>query len=376
MTKQDYYDILGVNKNASKADIKKAYRKLALKYHPDKNKDASAEEKFKDISEAYAVLYDDEKRKLYDQYGHAGIDQQFTQDDIFRGADFGDIFRGMGFDFGFGSSGGFQDIFEQFFGHRTGSDPRSRRRQRGSDLRFDMEITLDQAFHGVETEIRVPRTETCETCNGSGAKPGSSPVQCPKCQGTGQMKQTSRTAFGMFTQVSVCPHCRGQGTFVKDPCPECRGRGVVQKTRRIDLKIPAGISSGAQLRLAGEGESGGSQGVTGDLYVFVHVKPDRRFERRGLDLYTKKEITFPQAALGTKIDILTLDGEVEVKIPEGTQNGDVLRVAKKGMPEIRGRGFGDLYIQIQVSTPKKLSRKARKLLEEFAEEINENKRKF
>jgi molecular chaperone DnaJ len=369
MTKRDYYDILGVEKKASKADIKKAYRKLALKYHPDKNKDANAEETFKEISEAYAVLHDDEKRNLYDQYGHAGIDQQFTQDDIFRGADFGDIFRGIGFDFGFGGgSSGFQDIFEQFFGHSPFGQ-RRQRQPRGHDLRFDMEITLDQAYRGVETEIRVPRTETCENCHGSGAKPGSSPTQCPKCQGTGQMKQTSRTAFGMFTQVSVCPSCQGQGTIIKDPCPECRGRGVVQKTRQIDLKIPAGISSGAQLRLSGEGESGGPQGVTGDLYVFIHVKPDPRFERQGNDLYTKKEISFPQAALGTKIEVVTFDGAIEVKVPEGTQNGDVLRVAKKGMPEIRGRGYGDLYLQIQVSVPKRLNRKAKRLVEELSNEL-------
>jgi molecular chaperone DnaJ len=232
-----------------------------------------------------------------------------------------------------------------------------------------MEITLDQAYRGVETEIRVPRTETCENCHGSGAKPGSSPTQCPKCQGTGQMKQTSRTAFGMFTQVSVCPSCQGQGTIIKDPCPECRGRGVVQKTRQIDLKIPAGISSGAQLRLSGEGESGGPQGVTGDLYVFIHVKPDPRFERQGNDLYTKKEISFPQAALGTKIEVVTFDGAIEVKVPEGTQNGDVLRVAKKGMPEIRGRGYGDLYLQIQVSVPKRLNRKAKRLVEELSNEL-------
>lgn len=370
MTKRDYYEILGVNKDASKADIKKSYRKLALKYHPDKNKEAGAEEKFKEISEAYAVLNDDQKRQLYDQYGHAGIDQQFTQDDIFRGADFGDIFRGMGFDFGFGG-GGFQDIFEQFFGHRSRYGQRGQRRQRGSDLRYDIQITLEQAYKGVETDIRVPRTENCETCGGTGAKPGSQPQQCPKCGGSGQMKQTSRTAFGMFTQVSACPQCRGQGTIIKDPCAECRGRGVVQKTRVINVKIPRGISSGAQLRLTGEGESGGPQGITGDLYVFVHLKPDPRFERKGLDLYTTKQVSFPEAALGTKVNVDTFDGQETLKIPEGTQNGDLLKLPRKGMPEIQGRGHGDLYVQIQVSVPKKLSRKAKKLLQDLQDELHE-----
>ena len=359
MAKRDYYEILNVSKSASKAEIKKAYRKLALKYHPDKNKEADAEEKFKEISEAYAVLYDDEKRKMYDQYGHAGIDQQYSAEDIFRGADFGDIF---------GSMGGLEDIFERFFGGGMGGFGRqSQRRRRGSDLRYDLEITLEDAFRGVETTIKVPRSEACDNCNGSGAKPGTSPKNCSNCDGTGQMKTTRRTAFGMFTQVTTCNRCRGQGKIIEQKCPECRGRGIVQKTRDIDLKIPKGIDDGSQLRLAGEGEAG--SGGTGDLYIVVHIRRHPIFSRRGLDLHMTKNISFPDATLGTKIDIRTLEDEIELKIPEGTQNGDTLRVRNKGMPEIRGRGHGDLYVEIHVETPKKLSRKAKKLLEELKNEL-------
>jgi len=359
MAKRDYYEILNVSKSASKAEIKKAYRKLALKYHPDKNKEADAEEKFKEISEAYAVLYDDEKRKMYDQYGHAGIDQQYSAEDIFRGADFGDIF---------GSMGGLEDIFERFFGGGMGGFGRqSQRRRRGSDLRYDLEITLEDAFRGVETTIKVPRSEACDNCNGSGAKPGTSPKNCSNCDGTGQMKTTRRTAFGMFTQVTTCNRCRGQGKIIEQKCPECRGRGIVQKTRDIDLKIPKGIDDGSQLRLAGEGEAG--SGGTGDLYIVVHIRRHPIFSRRGLDLHMIKNISFPDATLGTKVDIRTLEDEIELKIPEGTQNGDTLRVRNKGMPEIRGRGHGDLYVEIHVETPKKLSRKAKKLLEELKNEL-------
>jgi len=361
MAKRDYYEVLGVAKDASKAEIKKAYRKLALKYHPDKNKEAGAEEKFKEISEAYAVLYDDEKRNLYDQYGHAGIDQQYSAEDIFRGADFGDIFRNMG---------GIEDIFERFFGGSMGGfGRRSSGRRRGSDLRYDLEITLEDAYRGVETTIKVPRSETCDNCNGSGAKPGTNPKSCPGCDGSGQMKTTRRTAFGMFTQVTTCNRCHGQGTIIEHKCPECRGRGIIQKTRDIELKIPKGVDDGAQLRLAGEGEAG--SGGTGDLYIVVHVKRHPVFNRRGLDLHIVKEVSFPDAALGTRVDIKTLEDEIELRIPDGTQNGDVLRVRNKGMPGLQGRGQGDLYVEIHVKTPKKLSRKAKKLLEELKNELKE-----
>ncbi len=361
MTKKDYYEILGIDKDASKKDIKKAYRKLALKYHPDKNKSKNAEEKFKEISEAYAVLHDDEKRKMYDQYGHAGIDQQFSREDIFRGADFGDIFRNMGFGFGI------DDIFEQFFGGRSGFR-RGRQRRRGADLRYDMEITLEDAYNGLETNINIPRSETCDECSGTGAKKGSTPKQCPRCNGTGQMKTSRRTAFGMFTQVSACNKCGGRGTIIENPCPVCNGRGIVQKTREMEIKIPSGIDNGSQLRLAGEGET--AEGGTGDLYIVVHVKKHPLFERHGLDLFTTKNISFPDAALGTKTEIKTIDGKNEtIKIPNGTQNGDIIKVKNKGMPELHGRGNGDLFVKVNIKTPENISRKGKKLLEQLKEEI-------
>jgi molecular chaperone DnaJ len=363
MTKKDYYEILGINKNASKVDIKKAYRQLALKYHPDKNPSKDAGEKFKEISEAYAVLYDDEKRKLYDMYGHSGIDQQYSQEDIFRNADFGDIFSGMGFDFNI------NDVFEKFFGQgRGGFNQRGYTNIRGADLRYDIEISLEQAYKGVETTIRVPRTETCDNCNGSGAKPGTNKKTCSQCKGNGQLRQTRRTAFGMFTQVSTCNRCQGQGTIIETPCPECRGRGLVQKTRSIELKIPLGVDDGSQLRLAGEGEA--ATGDTGDLYIVIHVKKHHRFKRRDLDLYTIENINFVDAALGTKINVETLSGEQEtLKIPEGTQNGEIFKIKNAGMPSLQGRNTGDLYVEMHIQTPKNLSRNAKKLLEELKDEL-------
>ncbi len=366
MPKKDYYEILGIDKDANKQEIKKAYRKLALKYHPDKNPSKEAEEKFKEISEAYAVLYDDEKRKLYDTYGHSGIDQQYSQEDIFRNADFRDIFRGMGFDF---SGFGFEDIFESFFGHRTGRRQAYQRR-RGADLRYDIEITLEQVYNGLETTIRVPRAETCEKCNGSGAKPGTNKKTCPQCNGNGQIRQSRRTAFGMFTQVAPCNRCQGQGTIIETPCPECGGRGTIQKTREIDLKIPKGVDDGSQLRLPGQGEAGPAG--TGDLYIVTHIKKHPKFNRRGMDLHTVKKISFPEAALGIKTQIQGISGDFEkLKIPEGTQNGEIIKIKGAGMPGVNGRGKGDLYVEIQVQIPTKISRKAKKLLEELKKELTD-----
>jgi len=363
MTKQDYYDILGVDKNASKEDVKKAYRKLALKYHPDKNPDKGAEEKFKEISEAYAVLYDDEKRKLYDTYGHVGIDQQFSREDIFRGADFSDIFRGMGFDFGF------DDIFQQFFGHRMGYDRRRPQRSRGTDLQYGIEISLEDAYNGMKTEIEVPRTELCDTCQGSGAKPGTSPKNCSHCNGTGQMRVSQRTGFGVFTQISTCSRCHGQGTIIEEVCPTCKGRGTIQRKRKIELTIPRGVDDGSQLRLTGQGEATAHGGRSGDLYVVIHIKDHPHFKRRGIDLYQQINISFPTAVLGDKSEIQTLDGVERVKIPEGVENGEIIKLKHKGMPEIHGRGFGDMYLEVHVTTPKKLSRRAKELIEELSEEL-------
>lgn len=360
MEKKDYYEILGLDHSSTKEDIKKAYRKLALQYHPDKNKDKGAEEKFKEISEAYAVLYDDDKRKMYDQHGHAGIDQQYTKEDIFRTTDFGDIFRGMGF--------GFNDIFEQFFGRRNGFTQRQSA-QRGSDIRYDIEISLEEAYKGMETELEVPRTELCDTCRGSGARPGSSPKRCSTCGGSGQLQTSRRTAFGMFTQINDCPKCHGQGTFIDDPCPSCRGRGTQQKTRKIEVRIPKGIDDGAHLRLAGQGEHPKDVTQSGDLYVVVHMKGHPVFERRGADLYRKLNISFPQASLGATLSVETLHDMEKLKIPEGTENGTLFKLKGSGMPKIQGSGYGDLYVLIQVKTPKKLSKRAKLLLEELHREL-------
>jgi len=354
MTKRDYYDILGVDKTIDKKDLKKVYRKLALKYHPDKNPSKEAEEKFKEISEAYAVLSDDEKRQMYDQYGHAGIDQQFSSEDIFRGADFGDIFRGMGFNF--------EDIFSQFFG---GSGYRQQsRRYRGADLRVDIQISLEDAYTGTKKEIKLPRTERCDVCGGTGAKKGTKPVTCPQCKGAGQVKHTRRTAFGMFTQVAPCNSCQGQGSIIKEKCEHCRGRGTVQVTRTLSISIPAGVHDGSQLRLQGEGESG--PGGTGDLYVIIHEMPHKRFKRNGNDLYTTLPISFPDAILGTKVSVETINGETgELKIPDGTQYGDTFRLKKYGMPSVNSSKRGDLYVKILIQTPKNLNRKAKKIVQEL-----------
>jgi len=363
MEKKDYYDILDLDHSATKDDIKKAYRKLALKYHPDKNKEKEAETKFKEITEAYAVLYDEEKRKMYDQYGHAGIDQQYTTEDIFRTADFGDIFRGMGFDF--------NDIFEQFFGRRSGFTQQSRV-QRGSDIRYDIEINLEDAYRGIDTELEVPRTELCDTCRGSGARPGSSPKRCSTCGGTGQQQISRRTGFGMFTQIGVCSKCHGQGTFIEDPCRSCRGRGSIQKTRKIELRIPKGIDDGAHLRLTGQGEHPAGVSQSGDLYVVVHMKRHPVFERRGADLYRKLAISFPQATLGAVLSVGTLQGNDRLKIPEGIESGTLLKLKGNGMPKIHGSGYGDLYVLIQIRIPKKLNKRAKLLLEEFQRELENN----
>jgi molecular chaperone DnaJ len=362
--KKDYYEILGLPRDASKEDIKKAYRKLALKFHPDKNKAPEAEERFKEISEAYGVLYDDQKRKMYDAYGHSGIDQQYSQEDIFRGVDFGDIFRGMGVDTGGGF--GFEDIFSQFFGGGRGQPMQ---RQRGSDLRYDIEINLEDAFKGLTTEIQIPRTELCPTCQGSGAAPGTSPITCPQCKGTGQIRNTRRTAFGIFTQVNVCPKCRGRGTIVEKPCPTCRGAGTVQRTRTIELKIPKGIDEGSQMRLAGEGEAPGKGLPAGDLYVVVHVRPDPRYERRGEDLYMTLKVGFPKLALGGTTTIETLHGRESLKVPAGTESGSIVRLKGRGMPHVRHGGYGDLFIIVQGTVPKKLNKRSKLLLEELEKEL-------
>ena len=365
--KRDYYEVLGVQRNASKDEIKDAYRKLALQYHPDRNKAPEAEEKFKEISEAYAVLSDDEKRQQYDMLGHAGFDQRYTQEDIFRGADFNSIFRDLGFDFG--------DIFRHFFGGGFGGGfggDFGERVNRGRDLIYDLEITLEEAAKGTEKEIEVPRTEKCEVCNGSGASPGTTPRTCPRCNGAGKIQHMRKSSFAMYVQVTSCPTCKGKGTLIDSPCKNCRGTGLVKRKRKISVKIPVGIDEGYQLRLRGEGEMAANGGVAGDLYVLVHIRPNELFMRDGDYLLHVLMIGYPQAALGAEVSVPTLEGPATVKIHPGTQPGEVIRLKGKGMPRFRGYGKGDLLVRVGIAVPKKLTPQQRALLEELAKELNQD----
>jgi molecular chaperone DnaJ len=359
--KRDYYEVLGVRRDASKDEIKDAYRKLALQYHPDRNKSPEAEEKFKEISEAYAVLSDDEKRQQYDMLGHAGFDQRYTSEDIFRGTDFDSIFRDMGFG----------DLFRTFFGGGFGGE----RVNRGQDLAYDLELTLEEAARGTEKEVEIPRTEKCDVCGGSGAKPGTSPKVCSRCGGAGQVQNMRRSAFGTFVQVTVCPQCRGKGRIIETPCSNCHGSGLVRKRRKISVRIPVGIDEGYQLRLRGEGEMVSNGGEAGDLYVVVHIRPHREFMREGDDLWYVAVITFPQAALGADITVPTLEGPTAVKIHPGTQAGEVLTLKGKGMPHFRAYGKGDLNVRIGISVPEKLTSQQRALIEQLAKEFGSDVQK-
>jgi molecular chaperone DnaJ len=364
--KRDYYEVLGVSRNASKDEIKDAYRKLALQYHPDRNKAPDAEEKFKEISEAYAVLSDNEKRQQYDTLGHAGFDQRYTAEDIFRGADFESIFRDIGFGFG--------DLFRTFFGGGFGGGGFRERINRGQDLVYDLEITLEEAAKGTEKEIEVPRTEKCEVCNGSGASPGTSPRTCPKCNGAGKVQHMRKSSFAMYVQVTPCSTCRGKGMLIDSPCKNCRGTGLVKKRRKISVKIPVGIDEGYQLRLRGEGEMAPNGGEAGDLYVLVHITQHELFMREGDDLWHVLMLSYPQAALGTEVSVPTLDGSTTVKIRPGTQAGETIRLKGKGMPRFRGYGKGDLLVRVGISVPEKLTPKQRALLEQLAEEFDQDVR--
>lgn len=359
----DYYEILGISRDASKEEIKDSYRELALKFHPDRNKSPDAEEKFKEISEAYAVLSDDEKRKYYDNFGHAGISGKYTREDLFRGVNFDEIFRDVGFGFG-----GFRDIFERFFGIRDwGWHPPSR----GRDIEYGLEITLEEAASGLEEIISVPHIENCDKCDGSGAKPGTSPKTCSKCDGSGQIRY-SRSVGGnsyvSFTQIVPCSKCHGEGTIIEDPCKECNGKGKVQREHKLSIKIPAGVESGGTLRLRGQGDVGERGAPAGDLYVSVNIKPHDVFQRRGNDLICEVPISFPQAALGVKINIPTLNGQARLKIPNGTRSGTLLRLKGKGMPFINGHGRGDEFVRVFIQTPTKLTKRQKQLLQEFEKE--------
>ncbi len=360
-TKRDYYEILGVEKKASADQIKAAYRKLAMQYHPDRNKAPDAEEKFKEISEAYAVLEDQTKRQQYDQYGHAGIDMRYSQEDIFRGAapDIEDILR----DFGAGGFGRGGSIFDMFFG----GGGRREGPRRGSDILYELSINLEDAAFGKSVELEVPRTETCDVCKGSGAKPGTSPKTCPACRGSGQVSRTQSTPFGRFMTTSTCGTCRGQGQIIESPCTACHGSGTVQRRRKLEVKIPPGVDTGSRLRVPGEGEAGGKGGPPGDLYVEIHVKPHNIFTRHENDIILEAAVSFTQAALGDEMIVPTLDGKAKMKIPPGTQNGHVFRLRGKGFPSLHISGKGDQLVKIRVEVPTKLNERQRQLLREFAE---------
>jgi len=361
-SKRDYYETLNVPREATKEEIKKAYRTLALKYHPDRNKSPEAEGKFKEVSEAYAILSDDEKRMQYDQLGHAGISGRYTWDDIFREADFDTVFRNMGFGFG-----GFETIFDTFFGgmHRR-HGPR-----KGVDLRYDLEITLEEAAFGSDKEVKVPGYDICSTCHGSGVKPGIGSKKCPKCNGTGEVRRTKNFGSMLFTEIQTCNECHGKGVLAKNLCRDCKGSGTVQRYHKIKLKIPPGIDNGYSLRLSGKGKPGVHGGPKGDLYVVVHIRPHDFFKRNESNVICDTSISFPEAALGTAIYVPTLGGKARLKIPSGTQTGTLFRLKGKGMPRLNGWGRGDQIVRIAVRTPTKLTRHQKKLLNELAKEMKD-----
>ena len=348
MSQRDYYEMLGVSRTATESELKSAYRKLALKYHPDRNPgDKAAEERFREAAEAYGILADAEKRNLYDRFGHAGVS--------------GGASAGRGFDPSvFSEFGDFADILGSMFGFDAG-----RRRdgaQRGADLRYDLEIAFEEAATGVETSIQIPRQEACGDCRGTGAAAGSQPTACPQCKGQGQI----RTQQGFFTVARTCPQCRGAGRVVAKPCPACHGQGRVARERKLSVKIPPGIAHGQQLRLHGEGEAGIGGGPAGHLYVVVHVQEHKFFRRDGVNLFCELPVNFTTLALGGEIVVPTLGGPESVRVPEGTETGTTLRLRGKGIPDVSGRGRGDLFATVQAHTPQKLTREQRHLLEQLA----------
>lgn len=353
--KRDYYEVLGVSRGATEAEIKTAYRKLAVRFHPDKNPgDAEAEEKFKEAAEAYSVLSDAEQRARYERFGHAGVSGAAGAQGAWGAQGFGGIEDILGDLFGFG------DVF----GGRGGaSGGRRGAAQRGADLRYDFEMTLEEAAAGMTAQLRVPRLEACETCKGSGAAPGTQPEACPGCGGAGQIRYQQ----GFFSVARTCGQCRGAGRVIRTPCESCKGAGRVEREKQIEVKIPAGVETGSRLRLAGEGEAGAQNGPAGDLYVVIHVKEHETFERQGNNLYASVPVTFAQAALGAETTVPTLEGQESLKIPAGTQTGTVFRLKGHGMPVLGGRGRGDLFVSVTVVTPTTLTREQRKLLEQLSQ---------
>ncbi len=350
MAKRDYYTVLGLGRDASEEDIKKSYRKLAMKYHPDRNTgDKDAEEKFKEAKEAYEILSDANKRAAYDQFGHAGVDPNMGG---FGGAGAGAA--GFG-----GFADAFGDIFGDIFGQGRGS--RASAVYRGADLRYNLELSLEDAARGTELKIRVPTQETCGVCHGSGAKPGTEPQTCPTCHGHGEV----RISQGFFSVQQTCPQCHGRGKIVATPCNECHGAGRVKKQKTLSVKIPAGVDQDDRIRLSGEGEAGINGGPPGDLYVVVHLKPHPVFQREGADLHCEMPISFAVAALGGEIEIPTLDGHAKIKVPAETQTGQVFRLKEKGIRPVRGQRTGDLFCHVTIETPQKLTTRQKELLREF-----------
>lgn len=346
MSKRDFYEVLEISKTATDQEIKSSYRKLALKYHPDRNPGSKeAEDKFKEAAEAYAVLSDEDKRRMYDRFGHAGLGTGAGGFDPSAFTGFEDIFGGLGDIFGMGDSG-----------RRRGGP------QRGSDLRYDLEISFEESAKGAETTIQIPRQETCDSCKGSGSAPGTKPSTCPQCQGRGQLRYQQ----GFFTVARTCGQCRGAGSVITKPCSTCRGMGRLQKERKLTVRIPAGIATGQRLRLTNEGEAGPAGGPSGDLYVVIHVQDHAFFQREGNDLLCEISLNFSTLALGGDIKIPTLEGEETFAVPEGTQSGTTLSLRGRGMPDVGGRGRGDLLLTVKVITPRKLTREQKKLLEQLA----------
>ncbi len=349
MSKRDYYEVLGVQRNASEAEIKKAYRRQAMKHHPDRNPDdKTSEASFKEAKEAYEVLADAQKRSAYDQFGHAGVDPSMGGGPGAAGAGFGDAFG---------------DIFGDIFG----GGRRSQRPSRGADLRYNMELTLEDAVNGTEVQIRVPILSTCETCDGSGARKGSTPETCSTCGGHGEVRMQQ----GFFSVQQTCPQCRGKGKIITNPCPDCHGQGRVNKHKKLSVKIPAGVDEGDQVRLAGEGEAASNGGAAGDLYVAVHLKKHPLFQREDTHLYCETPVSFTLLSLGGELEIPTLDGRANLKIPAGTQTDKVFRLRGKGVRNVRSSQPGDLYCKVIVETPVNLSKEQKELLEQFEASMRE-----
>jgi molecular chaperone DnaJ len=350
--KADYYDTLGIGRDATQDEVKRAFRRLAMEYHPDRNPDPGAEARFKEINEAYEVLSDPEKRGTYDRYGHAGLDGAFGS---------------RGFE-GFGPFGGFGDIFDAFFG--AASQTRRRTPSRGADLQVAIELTFEEAAFGTTKEVTINRTELCSRCNGLRAEPGTEPQRCPACEGLGEVRRVQRSVFGQFINVTACDRCRGEGWTIPSPCTKCRGTGRERVTRTLEVKVPAGVDNGSQIRLTGEGELGSNGGPRGSCYVVLRVADHPIFERVEDDLHVQLNISFVQAALGDEVTIPTLEGEEKLKIAAGTESGQVLTLRNKGIAHVRGGGRGDLHVHVQVTTPKKLSSEQKKLLEQLAESFS------